>query len=58
MARGAKLSGIGDAVFGFLHLNQIARGGSGGDLVALIVFGGLCYLLFRTARKSINEIGS
>ena len=53
-----KLSGVGDTVFHALHLDRIARGGTAGNLVALMVFGGLCYLLFRTARKSIDEIGS
>ncbi|HYS77208.1 MAG TPA: OPT/YSL family transporter, partial [Candidatus Dormibacteraeota bacterium] len=53
-----KLSGVGDTVFRALHLDQIASGGTARDAVALIVFGALCYLLFRTARKSIDEIGS
>src|SRR6266581_3681302 len=38
------------------HLVQ--RQGRFADLVALIVFGGLCYLLFRTARTKIEGLDS
>ncbi len=41
------------------HAGHLAeRQGRFADLVALIAFGGLCYLLFRTARKKIAGLGS
>ncbi|PYS97137.1 MAG: oligopeptide transporter, OPT family [Acidobacteria bacterium] len=41
------------------HSGHLAdRQGRFGDLIAVIVFAGLCYLLFRTARKKIEEFGS
>ena len=41
------------------HSGHLAeKTGRFADLVALIVFGGLCCLLFRTARKRLDEFGS